>query len=277
MRLCEYEPDGSDELPRGQSPELERTPEEAAASTGLGGGLGLSDSWPPSAVDAGSEAPRLVLGYDESQPWPEQTSVVQEAEPPRPVDWSLANQRDCLHCLGGRVCRKCIEGVYDAEPGRSLYSFNIHASREKSRFKAMRIREDLMIMAMVAFSKGLRVRCFTMTLSLEAQMSGVTRGMFGHEWGKFVRWLRYYCPDFAYYVVPQSHGGSRPSGYANDHWHVISTGSDKLPVVAMATWWRNHFAGSTISGMKEVRDTRGAAWYFSNYIGKGEKLCGRVM
>ena len=71
-------------------PESGRTPEEVAASQGLGGGWG-SVLRPPLVVKVASKAPRPVLGAVESQPWAEQTSGGQGAEPPQHTERSLVH------------------------------------------------------------------------------------------------------------------------------------------------------------------------------------------
>jgi hypothetical protein len=63
------------------APELGRTPGGAAASTGLRGGRGKALR-PPPFVNSGSDAPRLVLGASQDQPWSEQTPGAQGTESP---------------------------------------------------------------------------------------------------------------------------------------------------------------------------------------------------
>ena len=110
-------------------------------------------------------------------------------------------------------------------------------------------------------AKSMRFRWFVLTESDEAIAD---RMEFDHEFNKFVVWLRYWCPDFQYMVVEHC-----PKGVRRDR-HVISYGSDKLPVAKMRAWWLAHYK-STITGMAEIRNIRNAIYYLCGYLSQDEK------
>jgi len=112
-------------------------------------------------------------------------------------------------------------------------------------------------------AKGFRFRWFVLTESPEAIRTGID---FGVEFHRFLVWLRYWCPDFQYIVVEHRQGDKQ-----RRNWHVLSYGSDKLPVLAMRDYWLKHFK-STVTGMAEVRDTERAVLYLASYLGSGKKF-----
>lgn len=112
-------------------------------------------------------------------------------------------------------------------------------------------------------AKGYRFRWFVMTESNEAIELGIP---FGREWNKFLVWLRYRCSDFEYIVVEHRQGDRQ-----RRNWHVLSYGSDRLPVLAMRDYWLEHYK-STITGMAEVKDIRKAVLYLAGYLGSGDKF-----
>jgi len=90
--------------------------------------------------------------------------------------------------------------------------------------------------------------------------------VFAHEWHKFLVWLRYSCPDFQYIVVEHRQGDHK-----RRNWHVLSYGSDRLPVKAMREYWLEHYH-STITGMQEVEHINKAIAYLAGYLTKGDKF-----
>jgi hypothetical protein len=112
-------------------------------------------------------------------------------------------------------------------------------------------------------AKGYRFRWFTLTESDEAIDS---KKQFGKEFHGFIRWLRYYCPDFQYLVVEHRQGDLK-----RRNWHIVSYGSDKLPVAEMREYWIKHFK-STLTGMSEIRNIRKAILYLAGYLSDKEKF-----
>lgn len=55
------------------------------------------------------------------------------------------------------------------------------------------------------------------------------------------------------------------------NWHILSYGSDKLPVNQMREYWLSHYK-STITGMAEVKDIRKAVLYLAGYLAGGGKF-----
>jgi len=112
-------------------------------------------------------------------------------------------------------------------------------------------------------AKLFRFRWFVLTESDEAIKLGID---FGTEFNKFVVWLRYRCRDFQYVVVEHRQGDKQ-----RRNWHILSYGSDRLPVLAMREYWLRHFK-STVTGMAEVRDIDKAVRYLAGYLGSGDKF-----
>ena len=116
----------------------------------------------------------------------------------------------------------------------------------------------------VGVSKGFRFRWFVLTESDSALTSGVS---FGLEFHKFVTWLRkVHCSDFQYICVEHRQGDLR-----RRNWHILSYGSDRLPVKAMRAYWLKHYL-STVTGMAEVSDIGKAVSYLAGYLSKGDKF-----
>jgi hypothetical protein len=112
-------------------------------------------------------------------------------------------------------------------------------------------------------AKGYRFRWFTLTESDDAIASGAD---FSHEFNKFIVWLRYTCPDFQYIVVEHRQGDLK-----RRNWHILSYGTDKLPVDAMRDYWREHYL-STVTGMEEIRHIDKAVKYLAGYLAKHDKF-----
>lgn len=108
-------------------------------------------------------------------------------------------------------------------------------------------------------AKKYRFRWFVLTESDEALTEGIE---FGPEFHRFLMWLRLRCPDFQYIVVEHRQGDKQ-----RRNWHILSYGSDRLPVLAMRDYWLEHFK-STLTGMAEVRDIDKAVRYLAKYLSK---------
>lgn len=108
-----------------------------------------------------------------------------------------------------------------------------------------------------------RFRWFVLTESDEAIAEHIS---FGKEFRYFVTWLRYYCPDFQYLVVEHRQGTK-----LRRNWHIISYGSDKLPVLAMREYWLKRFK-STVTGMAEIRDISRSIYYLATYLDGQDKF-----
>ena len=182
-----------------------------------------------------------------------------------------ACQALCLNCAGsGRSCRKCLRGEYSTSPpllvpiGCNSAENNTSLNRKKNRFLVRAFRG-----VACGVSRGYRFRWFVLTESDEALKSG---RVFSREFHRFVTWLRYYCPDFQYIGVRHRQGkASRITGQLRSNWHILSYGSDKLPLKQMREYWLSHYL-STITGMSEVSDIDKSIKYLAGYLGSGEKF-----
>lgn len=142
----------------------------------------------------------------------------------------------------------------------SLYLSNSSQTAENYNKKAGRFLVRGFRGVAVGLAKGYRFRWFVLTESNEAAAAGLD---FGKAFHKLVTWLRYYCSDFQYIVV--EHRKPRR------HWHLVTYGTDKLPVDAIRGYWLNHYL-STISGMAEIRNIERAMYYVCGYLKRGGKL-----
>lgn len=176
---------------------------------------------------------------------------------PDGVDTRFEN---CLTCPGGRNCRKCLRGDYGSPP---LLVLDGYESAEILRHRQGRFMVRAHRGVMCGIARGLRFRWFVMTESDEAIAAGLD---FGGEFRKFVVWLRYRCPDFQYIVVEHRQGDKQRRNF-----HVLSCGSDKLPVLLMREYWLKRFK-STITGMEEVKDIEKAVKYLASYLGSADKF-----
>lgn len=113
--------------------------------------------------------------------------------------------------------------------------------------------------------KGFRFRWFVLTESDEALSAG---GLdFSKQFHRFITWLRkQHCPDFQYIAVEHRQGDKR-----RRNWHILSYGSDKIPVHAVRHYWQEHFK-STVTGMEEVKDIRKAVKYLAGYLSSEDKF-----
>ena len=163
----------------------------------------------------------------------------------------------------GELCLGCSFAVFNGvNPLYLSYSSKSRENKQQKRHKVNRFMVRAFAGVECGIERGLRFRWFVMTESDEAIALGLD---FSREWAHFLRWLRYYCPDFQFIVVEHC-----PKGTRND-WHIISYGSDKLPIKAMREYWLEHYK-STITGMAEVHHIRKAIYYLAGYLGKGEKF-----
>jgi len=142
----------------------------------------------------------------------------------------------------------------------SLYSSISSQNEEKQGSRQRRFLMRAFRGVSVGIARGYRFRWFVLTESNEAIAAGKD---FGREFHRFLVWLRYYCPDFQYIVVEHR--------LPRRHWHILSYGTDKLPVDAMREYWRGHFL-STVTGMQEIREIDKAIYYVAGYLKRGGKL-----
>lgn len=143
---------------------------------------------------------------------------------------------------------------------QSLYLSNSSQTQKNYTRKAGRFLMRGFRGIAVGLARGYRFRWFVLTESNEAISAGLD---FGTTFNKLRTWLRYYCPDFQYIVVEHR--------LPRRHWHLITYGSDKLPVDSIREWWRGHYL-STISGMAEIKDIHRAMYYVCGYLKRGGKL-----
>ena len=137
---------------------------------------------------------------------------------------------------------------------------NSSQTQEKLRRKQARFLLRAFRGVAVGLAKGYRFRWFVLTESDEAISAGKR---FGSEFNRFITWLRYHCPDFQYIVVEH--------GFPRRHWHILSYGSDWLPVRLMRDYWRGHYL-STVTGMAEVLNIEKAIYYVAGYLKRGDKF-----
>jgi hypothetical protein len=179
---------------------------------------------------------------------------------PPPFDLSK-----CSVCDGGKSCRKCQSCLYeDAQsPFTCLNSVKSAENITQENIKQFRVNRFLLRGfrgVECGFKKGYRFRWWVFTESDEARKLGLN---FGKELHKFITWIRYLCPDLQYIVVQHS--------LPRRHWHILSYGSDKLPVLDMRQYWLAHYK-STISGMAEIHDIQKAIYYVAGYLSTKEKF-----
>jgi len=163
---------------------------------------------------------------------------------------------------GGRSCRKCLTGVYQ-EADSPLYLSNYHKSAECKVHKQNRFLVKAFRGVECGSSKGFRFRWFVLTESDEAILDGIE---FAPEFHRLITWLRYSCPDFQYILVEHMQGEvSKVNHWWRRNWHILSYGTDKLPVLAIREYWLSHFK-STITGLAEIRNIKQAVMYVSGYL-----------
>jgi hypothetical protein len=161
---------------------------------------------------------------------------------------------------GGEFCRGCLWASWSISENSPLLVPYSVKSGENKYHKQRRFMVRAFNGVMCGSSKGYRFRWFVLTESDEAIRLGID---FGKEFHKFLRWLRYWCPDFAYIVVEHRQGNKK-----RRNWHILSYGSDKLPVLKIREYWQEHYK-SMVTGMAEVKDIRKSVYYLCKYL-KGE-------
>jgi len=172
----------------------------------------------------------------------------------------------CSGCVG-YSCRRCRKEDYKRrypQPpllvpnGCKSAENNLSLKRKKNRFLVRAFRG-----VTCGLSKGYRFRWFVLTESDEALSSGRE---FGREFHLFITWLRYFCRDFQYIAVEHRQGNKQ-----RRNWHILSYGSDKLPIQKMREYWLSHYL-STVTGMAEVKDIDKAIKYLAGYLSSGDKF-----
>jgi len=183
--------------------------------------------------------------------------------------------RLCSHfsAYDGSLCHGCQWAVFvDGDSpftcpnnGVTDATFDRNFSYKRRRFYVRSFRG-----AMCGIAKGYRFRWFVLTESDEALLQGID---FGKEFHRFTTWLKkVHCKDFQYEVVEHRQGGiSKVTLEQRRNWHIISYGSDWLPVMKMREYWLGHFK-STITGMAEVKNIDKAIVYLASYLGDKEKF-----
>jgi len=172
-------------------------------------------------------------------------------------DFDRCSTGDCA----GRSCRKCRLGVYDSP----FTCLNGVQSAENIKHRIDRFYIRAFRGAVCGSLKGYRFRWFVLTESDEALGLGID---FGSEFHRFITWLRYRCSDFQYLVVEHIQGDKK-----RRNWHVLSYGSDRLPVLAMRDYWLRHYK-STVTGMAQVKDIGKSIKYLAGYLSGSDKFNG---
>ena len=177
-----------------------------------------------------------------------------------------ARLKQGLQPLGpGWSCKSCADLLYlfppDAQSGEISRYRRIGKSRRFYKLAEAGICCGLL--------KGYRFRWFVLSESDLALEQGLS---FGAEFHNFRRWLSYYCSDFQY-IVTQHHQGlpSKVTGRQRSNYHILSYGSDRLPVLEMRDYWLSHYS-STVTGLAEVKDIKHVHGYLSDYLAKDEKF-----
>ena len=170
---------------------------------------------------------------------------------PAPLDISR-----CSDCPQGFACHKCQSCFYEDSP---LYLSNGYESAKHlhrvNRFLLRGFRG-----VACGSAKRYRFRWFVLTSSPASYALNLD---FGSTFHVFVTWLRYYCHDFQYIVIEHI--------IPRKHWHIISFGSDRLPLEKMRNWWLSHYS-STITGMQEIKHIEKAMFYVAGYLSSSAKF-----
>ena len=184
------------------------------------------------------------------------TGVIEKSQVLNPSQATSLDLSNCSRCSLGRACRKCQSCFYEDSP---LYSSNGYKSAKHfhrvNRFLVRGFRG-----VACGSAKHYRFRWFVLTSSPASYAQNLDFGAIFH---RFVDWLRYYCPDFQYIVIEHF--------IPRKHWHIISFGSDMLPLAKMRNWWISHFS-STITGMEEIRHIEKAMFYVAGYLAGSAKF-----
>lgn len=112
-------------------------------------------------------------------------------------------------------------------------------------------------------SKGMLLRWFVLTESDEAIAMGLD---FGKTFHRLFDWLRYSCPDVQYLVVEHCQGDK-----TRRNWHVLTYGSDKLPMKAIEAWWMEHYLSHT-GKFELVKYPEKAIRYLAGYMSNKDKF-----
>ena len=158
----------------------------------------------------------------------------------------------CLNCLWGGLSPLLVPNSYQSAENKQKLE------HRKKRFMVRAFRG-----VSIGISKGYRFRWFVLTESDDAISAGIS---FGREFHKFVTWLRYICPDFQYIVVEHRQGNKK-----RRNWHILSYGSDRLPVLKIRSYWLSHYL-STVTGMAEVKDIGKSIYYLADYLSSADSF-----
>ena len=184
----------------------------------------------------------------------------------------------CLTCSPeGKNCYKCqnwgrdyLEKLQDVNKSHdSLYlSSNGCKSGTNQNAKLNRKKARFMVRAYkgmyCGLAKGYRFRWFVLTESNEAIRNNLK---FPIEFKNMIRWLRkVHHIDLQYIVVQHRQGDKTRCNY-----HVITYGSDKLPLKVMSEYWEKHYL-SHVSGMAEIIDIQKSIKYLCAYVGDEDKF-----
>lgn len=194
-------------------------------------------------------------------------------------DFGSILRDECLNCRSGISCRKCRKfGTAPGGPSRLVlyssespenYSLQKWSFDEVCQHKRARYVVRANSGVICGLVGGYRFRWFTLTESDEAISAGLD---FGRAFNQFITWLRYYCPDFQYQVVEHRQGvASAVSGEPRLNRHILSYGSDKLPLLAMESQWQRCYL-SSVSRLSEVKNLDKTVKYLAGYLGSGEKF-----
>lgn len=165
----------------------------------------------------------------------------------------------CESCHGSYVPRRRPSDALYLSPNGCKSAGNADFNRKRARFVVRAFRG-----VACGIAKGSRFRWFVLTESDAAVKAGLD---FGRQFHHLVGYLRdVHKLDFQYIVVEHRQGDKQ-----RRNWHILSYGSDKLPVKAIRSYWISRFE-STVTGMAEVADIDKAVKYLAGYLSGSDKF-----
>lgn len=158
-----------------------------------------------------------------------------------------------------------MEELYDDVEDISFTCPITHVSdREWERErKAARFFVKARIGTLVGVAKGKRFRWWTLTESNESIEAGLS---FSHNWAKLRKKLAR-IDDMLEFCIVEHVQGDR----ARRNWHVLTYGTNKLPVDELREYWIANFL-STITGLQEVKYPLRSIGYLAGYLGGDDKF-----
>ena len=122
----------------------------------------------------------------------------------------------------------------------------------------------------IGIQRGYRFRWFVLTESDAAIKAGIS---FSKQFNRLRTWLKKrLAGPFEYIIVEHEQGEILPGlNRRRRNWHILSYGSDRLPVEEIRAYWLAHFQ-STVTGMAEVKDIQKSIRYLAGYLAAEDKF-----